>query len=266
MRNLLFTLGCVLCQTAAGPAIYRWAATPTWRHMSSTGQIEHRGSRPVHTCLPNGTSSALISTQYRRGSFLMSAAIVRSGVGSRDVPPPVGHAVHVDVHADQALPARYAEREMRALGADATEAAKQLGVARQRAGEVRRGPARDLEDLGRLRRMEAGVADEPVERRDVERRDPLRPWRRREQPACRHQAHFVAGPDAQDAGDELLEQGAVPFLGEREHRRFGQRAHGPPNAAERQADSEGPLQRQPVEPATRRSTPPYPEEGYARRS
>jgi hypothetical protein len=50
--------------------------------MASTGQVEHLGSRPVQTCLPNGTNNALISTQYRLGSFFMSPAIVRSGVGA----------------------------------------------------------------------------------------------------------------------------------------------------------------------------------------
>jgi hypothetical protein len=42
---------------------HRCSLTPTCRHMSSTGQVEHLGSRPVQMCFPNGTSSALISTQ-----------------------------------------------------------------------------------------------------------------------------------------------------------------------------------------------------------
>ncbi len=42
---------------------YRCSVTPTCRHISSTGQVEHFGSRPVQTCFPNGTSSELISTQ-----------------------------------------------------------------------------------------------------------------------------------------------------------------------------------------------------------
>src|SRR5689334_7145772 len=47
---------------------YRCLTTPTCRQYSSTGQVEHFGRWPVHTCFPNGTSSRLISTQYSRGS------------------------------------------------------------------------------------------------------------------------------------------------------------------------------------------------------
>jgi hypothetical protein len=43
--------------------LYRWAVTPTCRHMFSTGHVEHFGAVPVQTCFPNGTSRALISTQ-----------------------------------------------------------------------------------------------------------------------------------------------------------------------------------------------------------
>jgi hypothetical protein len=51
--------------------------------MSKTGQLEHFGRTPGQMCLPNGTNSALISTQYRRGSFASSAVIVFSGVEAR---------------------------------------------------------------------------------------------------------------------------------------------------------------------------------------
>ena len=36
---------------------YRCSVTPTCRQYSSTGHVEHFGSLPVQTCLPNGTSS-----------------------------------------------------------------------------------------------------------------------------------------------------------------------------------------------------------------
>lgn len=41
----------------------RWLVTPTCRHISSTGQVEHFGRIPVQMCLPKGTKSRLISTQ-----------------------------------------------------------------------------------------------------------------------------------------------------------------------------------------------------------
>src|SRR5947209_16655673 len=61
---------------------YRCRVTPTCLHISSSGHVEHFGADPVQTCLPNGTSSALISTQYDRGSFSIKAAIVFSGVAA----------------------------------------------------------------------------------------------------------------------------------------------------------------------------------------
>src|SRR5689334_20733548 len=66
------------CQRRCPPQ--RWSSTPTCAHIASNGHVEHFGRVPVQTCLPNGTSNALISTQYRRGSFSCSAAIVFSGV------------------------------------------------------------------------------------------------------------------------------------------------------------------------------------------
>jgi hypothetical protein len=54
--------------------------TPTCRHISNSGQVEHFGRVPVQTCLPNGTSRALISTQYDCGNFACNASIVFSGV------------------------------------------------------------------------------------------------------------------------------------------------------------------------------------------
>lgn len=63
----------VLRARPSGPALgghgvgrsppHRCAVTATWRQKSSTGQVEHRGRTPVQTCLPNGTSSRLISIQ-----------------------------------------------------------------------------------------------------------------------------------------------------------------------------------------------------------
>jgi hypothetical protein len=47
--------------------------------MSSTGQLEHFGIRPVQVCFPNDTSRRLISTQYGFGSFAVSVYIVFSG-------------------------------------------------------------------------------------------------------------------------------------------------------------------------------------------
>jgi hypothetical protein len=41
----------------------RCAATPTWAHMSSRGQVEQRGIDPVQMCLPKGTRRRLISSQ-----------------------------------------------------------------------------------------------------------------------------------------------------------------------------------------------------------
>ena len=61
---------------------YRCEVTPTCWHMLKSGQVEHFGRTPVQTCLPNGTSKALISTQYAFGSFSCNASIVFSGVFS----------------------------------------------------------------------------------------------------------------------------------------------------------------------------------------
>lgn len=58
---------------------YRCLTTPICRQYSSTGHVEHFGNRPVQMCLPNGTSSRLVSTQYSRGSFSSRARIVPSG-------------------------------------------------------------------------------------------------------------------------------------------------------------------------------------------
>jgi hypothetical protein len=43
--------------------IQRWVVTPTWWHISTTGQVEHLGAWAVQMCLPNGTSRALMSSQ-----------------------------------------------------------------------------------------------------------------------------------------------------------------------------------------------------------
>ncbi len=64
------------------PVPQRCWVTPTCAQGSRTGHAEQRGSRPVQMCLPNGTSTRLISTRYARGSFASSARIVASGVGS----------------------------------------------------------------------------------------------------------------------------------------------------------------------------------------
>ena len=47
----------------AVPGFQRWLVTPTCRQRLKSGQVEQRGATPVQTCLPNGTSRSLISTQ-----------------------------------------------------------------------------------------------------------------------------------------------------------------------------------------------------------
>lgn len=121
------------------------------------------------------------------------------------------------------------------------------GVAGEPAAVLLHGAPGDLTDLLRLGLVKRGVADQSVQLRRPEPGDVMRRSRRGEQPA----------------GDELLEESAVAFLGEGEHRRPGQRPHRAPDAGEGLTHVERALatrhvaagRAQCIDPLARRSTP-----------
>ncbi len=110
--------------------------------------------------------------------------------------------------------------EVSALDADAGEGTHRRLIAGQIAAELVDDATSDIADLDGFALVEGGGMDQAVDLVRGERSHGRRGTGDLEQAPADRQALLVTRPDGDDASDELLEGGGVPFLREREHRGF----------------------------------------------
>jgi hypothetical protein len=113
-------------------------------------------------------------------------------------------------------------REVGALRADAVERHEQFGVAGKYAAEFIDGAPCDVANRASLRFVEAARANDRVDLRDWQLGDRAGRGRASKQLQRDRQRHLVARANRDDACDELLEERAMPALGELEHRGVGE--------------------------------------------
>src|SRR5690349_19591076 len=157
---------------------------------------------------------------------------------ARDISPPVGHSVHVDIDTDALGPARDAHGQVRAFRTDAAKRGQHVEVARQLASELAHRSPSDLTNLRGLALVKAALLDERVDLPNGELGYLRRRRRALQQPNRDRQTDLIARANRDDARDELLKHRFEPTLRQLEHRRVRMLGHGDANTTQHRVNVE----------------------------